>query len=55
MASNSVDQPKVYAYAWIGKKRPAGGWPAGRYVGEAKIRDGRGELTDRRRIEIELK
>lgn len=55
VAEKTYDQPKVYAFARIGRKRPEAGWPAGRYVGEVKIRDGAGAITDRRRIAIELK
>lgn len=55
VAARTYDQPKVYAAFRIGRKRPEPGWPAGRYAGEVKIRDGDGEITDRRRVTIELR
>lgn len=49
------DQPKVYAYTWIGRKRPGPGWPAGSYRGEVTVRDGKGQVTDSREITLELR
>ena len=54
VSANTYDQPKVYTYARIGRKRPGPGWPAGTYTGEATIRDGKGQVTDRRSITLEL-
>jgi hypothetical protein len=36
-AADTVEQPRVQWFQFIGKKRPADGWPAGRYRGEYSL------------------
>lgn len=50
----TLTDPKLYAARYVGLKRPRNGWPAGTYRGEIEIRNGAGQVTDRREITIDL-
>ena len=52
--AETLTDPKLYAARYVGLKRPRNGWPAGTYRGEIEIRNGEGQVTDRREITIDL-
>jgi murein DD-endopeptidase MepM/ murein hydrolase activator NlpD len=57
-AADTVDETHVQWFQFIGKKRPAGGWPAGRYRGEyalTRIVDGQPKEVIQIERQIELR
>ena len=49
-----IDADQARFFRAAGKRRPAGGWPAGRYVGEVELRRN-GQVLGRLTREISLR
>jgi Peptidase family M23 len=52
--AETLDHDKAQVMYFVGKKAPAGGWPAGSYTGEVTItRDGKPAMSETRTLTIE--